>query len=316
MTQSNEKGDGSFLATMESALKKEGVDVPATSAAPAPAAAAAPVPAPKGILANVHKGRSITPPRILLVGTEGIGKSSWAAAAPAPIIIPTEDGLDHIDCEKFTWPDPTAPDGRRKKANTFQEVVECLTGLATEPHHYRTVTIDSADWLEKLIWANVCRRFGKKNIEDIGYAKGYIYALDEWRDILELLTRCRGRGMATIMIAHAKIEKFEDPELPAYDRYVPKLHKHAIALLKEWHDCVLFASYKRAIKLVEGKSTDERPIGIPVGANGGERVVRTVGGAVCDAKNRYDLAPEIPLAWGAFQDGFTAFIKKNEKKGA
>ncbi|MBL7215955.1 MAG: hypothetical protein ISS71_09785, partial [Phycisphaerae bacterium] len=39
------------------------------------------------------------------------------------------------------------------------------------------------------------------------------------------------RGMAVILIAHAKIERFEDPESSAYDRYSPRLHKHACALL-------------------------------------------------------------------------------------
>lgn len=290
------KKEGGFMESMTQTLKKEGVDV-SPAAAPAPA---------KSILSNIRKGRTHAPPRILLVGTEGIGKSTWAASAPAAIFVPTEDRQDHINCERFTW-----EDGKRKKANTYQEVVEALTGLATEPHSYETLVIDTVDWLERLIWANVCRRTGVTNIEKVekGYGKGYTFALDEWRDILELLTRCRIRGMAVILLAHAKIEKFEDPELPAYDRYAPKLHKFASALLKEWSDCVLFASFKRTVKLVEGRGTDERPIGIPVGAGGGDRVIRTVGGIV-DAKNSYDLPVEIPLSWKAFQDGVAAFMSK------
>jgi hypothetical protein len=290
------EGDGGFLGAMTETLKKEGVDVAPAVAAHAPA---------KGVLANIRKGRKNSPPRIVLVGTEGIGKSTWAAKAPSPIIIPTEDGLDHIDCEKFTW-----EDGRRKKANTLQEVLEVLTGLASEPHTYQTLAIDSVDWLEKLILANVCRKMAKKNIEDIGYAKGYIYALDDWREVLDLLTRCRTRGMAIILIAHAKVERFEDPENPAYDRYTPRLHKHAQALLTEWADAVLFATRRMTTKREDKSDDTSRPLAIPVGANGGDRIIRTVGGPACIAKNRYDLPPEIPMDWNAFQAGLAAFMSK------
>jgi len=292
---------GGFMEGMKSALNGAGIKTEESKPASTPAPA-------KSILSNIHKGRSFSPPRIMLVGTEGIGKSTWAASAPSPILIPTEDGLDQIDCEKFTWPDPTAPDGIRKKANSYEEVIECVDGLATQSHTYKWVVIDSVDWLEKLIWMRVCRRFNKKNIQDIGYAKGFDFALDEWREVLEKLSLCRGKGMGIITVAHAKIDKFEDPELPAYDRYTPKLHKHAAALLKEWSDCVLFASYRRTVKLVEGKGTDERAIGTHIGANGGDRIIRTVASAVCDAKNRYNLPPEIPLSWEAFAEGLGKFM--------
>ena len=50
--------------------------------------------------------------------------------------------------------------------------------------------------------------------------------------------------MVVFLIAHAKVEKFEDPEASAYDRYSPRLHKHAAALVTEWCDAVLFATRK------------------------------------------------------------------------
>ena len=53
------------------------------------------------MLQQIHRGRRHNPPRLLMYGTEGIGKSTTAAAAPKPIFIPTEDGLDQIDCASF-----------------------------------------------------------------------------------------------------------------------------------------------------------------------------------------------------------------------
>jgi hypothetical protein len=64
--------------------------------------------------------------------------------------------------------------------------------------------------------------------------------LDQWRKFLEGLAALRrDKGFAVVLIAHAKIEKFENPETESYDRYVPRLHKLASALIQEWCDEVL-----------------------------------------------------------------------------
>ena len=53
------------------------------------------------MLENIRKGKTKQPPRLLIYGSEGVGKSSLAANAQSPIFVPTEDGLDQIDCESF-----------------------------------------------------------------------------------------------------------------------------------------------------------------------------------------------------------------------
>ena len=49
----------------------------------------------------------------------------------------------------------------------------------------------------------------------------------------------------------------------------------------------------------------ERAIAAPIGADGGERIIRTVGSPACIAKNRYGLPSEIPLSWQAFIEAYT-----------
>src|SRR4029078_13367683 len=49
-------------------------------------------------LATMQRGRTRRPPRLLVYGTPGIGKSTFGSQAPNPIFLPTEDGLDEIDC--------------------------------------------------------------------------------------------------------------------------------------------------------------------------------------------------------------------------
>jgi hypothetical protein len=256
------------------------------------------------LLEQVHSGRRHSPPRLLIYGTEGIGKSTTAAQAPKPIFIPTEDGLDQIECDSF-------PLARR-----FDEVVASLSSLYSDKHDYQTVVVDSLDWLERLIWDDVCREYGVKSIEkaDGGYAKGYTHALTQWRDVIAGLDALRNeRGMAVILLAHTKVEKFEDPESVAYDRYSPRLHKHAAALITEWCDGVLFATRKFRTESEEAGFNRKRSIAVALGTDGGERILRTVGGPSCIAKNRYALPAELPLSWPALMAAMTNDTPENQE---
>jgi len=256
------------------------------------------------VLKSIHTGKRHAPPRLLLYGTEGIGKSNYAAQAPSPIFIPTEDGLGEIDCASFPL------------AKQLTEVEESLSALAKEPHAYQTVIIDSLDWLEQLIWDDLCRLNNATTIEKVdgGYGKGYIAALGFWRHIIDLLDVLhKQRNMAVILIAHAKVERFEDPESTAYDRYSPRLHKQASALLTEWVDAVLFATRKFRTETEDAGFGRERTIAVGIGKEGGERILRTVGGPSCVAKNRYNLPYELPLSWEAFANALSQSQSENQE---
>ena len=236
------------------------------------------------LISSITKGREAQPPRIMIYGSEGVGKSTFAALEPNPVFVQTEDGLSEIDCSKFPL------------AKSFDDVVLQLQAVRDEQHDYGTVVIDSLDWLERLVWDRVCADYGVKSIEkaDGGYGKGYVHALTYWRQIVSLLNDIRARkGMAVILIAHAAVERFEDPEHAAYDRYTPRLHKKACSLVCEWVDAVLFASRRMRVDSTTGKAA-------PVGADGGERILRTNGSPACIAKNRFGLPTELPLSWSAF----------------
>ncbi len=247
-------------------------------------------------LANIQRGRAPMPPRIMLYGIEGIGKSTFASQAPKPIFIPTEDGLSEIDCERFPL------------ANNVEDVLTALAELHVEKHDYQTVAIDSLDWSERLIFDELCRQYNVASIEKVdgGYARGYTLALAHWRKVLDALNRLRvDRGMVVICIAHAKVEKFEDPESAAYDRYSPRLHKHASALICEWCDAVLFATRKFRTQTEDAGFNRKRTIANAIGKDGGERILRCVGGPSCIAKNRFGIAEELPLSWAAFMTALT-----------
>ncbi len=250
------------------------------------------------LMQQIVTGKQQLPRRVMLYGVHGIGKSSFGAMAPKPVFIQTEDGLASIETSRFPL------------AESFDDVMAAIMSLYSEQHDFQTVVIDSADWLEQLIWKEVVRRRptterGRdvNSIEDYGFAKGYSYALEPWREVLDGLNALRNeRGMMIIMIAHAKIERFENPETDPYDRYSPRLNKHASALIQEWCDEVLFATYK-----VHTKQTDEgfdktRTRGIGTG----DRILRTTERPAHMAKNRLGLPDELPLDFSAYAEHMTS----------
>lgn len=234
-------------------------------------------------LESIQTGRSIRPRRTLVYGTHGVGKSTFGSMAPSPIFLPTEDGLDDIDCARFplltTWPD-------------VEGAIDALMGS----HDYQTVVTDSLDWLEKLIHAQVCIDKNVASIEDIGYQAGYKLAVEYWRAFLRGMDALRARGMGVIFLAHAKIDRFENPDTEAYDRYSPALHKNASPVIQEWCDEVFFAAHKVATK----KTGDKFGVAKYKGISTGERVLRTVERPTHLAKRRLVLPDEIELDYGVY----------------
>lgn len=238
---------------------------------------------------KIIKGKTPAPRRTLLYACHGIGKSTWAAQAPACLILNLEDGLNDIDCHK------TQP------LTSLEAISSALTWLATMEHKFKHVAIDSADWLESLIHKEVARKAGK-DFADIGYGAGYKAALKYWDEITFKLDWLRAEnGIGVIMLAHTAVKKYQDPEQDSYDRYMPALHDSASALLMEWSDDVLFGSYKVFVRKEDLGFNKNR--GIAVG--GEERFIRTRESAAALAKNRLEGMPaEIGFSWAEYAAWF------------
>ena len=165
-----------------------------------------------------------------------------------------------------------------------------------------------------MIWDRLCKHYGVSSIEKVdgGYGRGYIQALSSWRKVIDYLTALRDdRGMMVVLLAHAKVEKFEDPEAPTYDRYSPRLNKHAAALTAEYVDGVLFATRRIITRTESGSFNRSRTLAAGQGKDGGERILRCVGGPSCVAKNRYNLPAELPLDWSALVAAISGTMNSN-----
>ena len=241
-------------------------------------------------LASLRRASQPRPPRLLVYGTSGIGKTTLGTNAPAPVFIQTEDS--EVGCPTF---------GLLK---TYDEVMEAMAGLVTEDHDFKTVVLDSLDWLEPIIWRETCRLNKWASIEDPGYGKGYAAALDTWRVVLDGFNALRDeRGMAVIILAHCEIKRFDSPETEPYDRYQIKLQKAASALVQEHVDAVLFANYR--VSTVKADAGFNRKAVRGVGA--GDRRLYTTERPAFLAKNRFGLDDSLDLDWDKLAAGIPYF---------
>lgn len=248
-------------------------------------------------LSSIVKGPKREPDRWMLIGTEGIGKSTFGAEAPRPIFLCAESGVHQIGPDRF--PEP----------RSWPEVLASVETLRREAHEYETLIVDSVDWVEPMMHTEICRRDGVETIERVGggYGKGYTIALDEWRKFLALLDRLRSEKRMEIgFLAHAQVKNFANPAGPDYSRYVAAINEKAYNVVKQWLDSVLFAVYEEV-------TTDPKH-GRVKGVATGARVVHTARTAAWDAKNRYSLPPTLPLSYADYAEARAAGLQVNEEE--
>lgn len=234
-------------------------------------------------LQSIRRGPAISPPRVVIYGPHGVGKTTFLSEAPSPILLPTEDGIAKLDIASFPI------------ARKYSEVREAIATLQNESHEFQTLGIDSLDWLEPIVWKETCERNGWDDIEKPGYGKGYLAAADVWRELFDSLVQLRDtKGMQVVLTAHTEIKRFDDPGSEPYDRYQIKLQPRASAIVQEWADAVLFCNYKVYTQKTDVgfKKVITRGVGL------GERVLYTEERPSHYAKNRYDLPAEIAMPKG------------------
>src|SRR6516162_7005083 len=241
-----------------------------------------------GLLSTISRGKRPRHIFALVYGTDGVGKSKMCSHAPNPIFIGAEKGTEQLDVARFP------------QTESISELLSQVRALQTEKHEFDSVVLDSLDWVEPLIWKAVCDEGKVETIEQYagGYGKGYVRALDLWRTLLREFSILNDK-MHVLLIGHAQIKSFQDPELPtAYDRYQLKINDKAAALVREAADAVLFARFETELVKTNGKT---RAYGE------GNRIMYTESRPGWDAKNRFNLPFCMPLDWKTFGEAIRAF---------
>ena len=236
-------------------------------------------------LSSLVRAKSDKPPRIVIYGVPGIGKTSLAAEFPDPIFIQTEEGAGNLELTTFA-------DGPLTSAAEVDEAIELLL---TGDHKFRTVVLDSLDWFEPMLWAAVCKRNKWTTIEDAGYGKGYVELDADWRYFLGRISALRDqRGMTVIMLAHEEIKSFSDPERDSYDRYRLRLHKRAAEMVVEHADVVGFMNYVTTIRKEKAGYNKETA----KASGAGLRTLYLTERPAFTAKNRFDMPDSMLIKRG------------------
>jgi hypothetical protein len=233
------------------------------------------------LMSFVKKTRRAAPIRTCLYGVPGLGKSTFAAAAPDPVFLAAENGLTGIDAEAF---EPTS----------WAQALRLMERFATEPHGYKTFVIDTVSWLEQLVHEATCVKHKKKSMSDFEFGKGPNYAFEEWKPMRGHLEAMWKRGMNIIILAHSHTAKVKNPAGADYGIITMKLDAPIDAYLREWSDAVLYCEYQTFE--VGGDSKRAKVI------SDGARLVHTQHRGAFNAKNRYNLPELIPLEWSAFAE--------------
>jgi hypothetical protein len=159
--------------------------------------------------------------------------------------------------------------------------------------------------LERYVYAETCLRGddkgnAKTNIEDFGYGKGYVYAQRIWSDFLEGCNALRrDRSMSIVLIAHSKIERFDDPETVSYDRYEIDLHNKSVGAIERDMDAILLLKQPVTVKTEDKGFNKER-----ARAAGGDAIlIHAIGKPAFVAKNRYGIPATVRFDRG---QGFAA----------
>lgn len=229
---------------------------------------------------RINRGPVAKPQKVVVYGPEGIGKTTFAAQFPDPLFVDTEGGTETYDVARTEAP------------QSWSALLDTLRAVRDE-RPCSTLVLDTADWAEKLLCAELCAKNKWDGMEALSFGKCWTYALEEFGRMLDLLTDVRDRGMNVVVTAHAMVSKFEQPdEAASYDRWTMKLYKKDAALLKEWADALLFINYKTVVEMVgEGFMAKGK-------ARGAKRTLFCTHQATWDAKNRWGLPDEVPFDYG------------------
>lgn len=182
----------------------------------------------------------IPPPRLLLYGDPGVGKTTFGASAVDPILIVTEAGAQGLDV--FRLPNTGV-------CQSWGDLIECVTVLEGNGHDRTTVTIDTINQAVTLCEDFVCKRDfggvwnasrGQEGFNSFG--KGNFAVAQEMKKLLNHLDTLQNNGMMVILCAHTGQHKVANALGSDYTAYGADVPRQTWAVLSAWADQIAHAT--------------------------------------------------------------------------
>lgn len=234
------------------------------------------------LLSNVTSGKQIGAQIHVIAGHNGVGKTTWAAGFPNPLILDLENGSSHLDVARVP----------ANKLTSLSEFRAGLKELIESNHDFKTVAIDSVEALEHLISDSICKEHQVGSLEDLGYGKGYAKSREVMREIMSDLQVLKAKGITSILIAHTQVKSHTDPATnQTYDRVIMRANDKLAAVIRDFADNVFFATFK-VFTTKDGNKTKA--------FGDGQRVMYAQPRPGFDAKNRLELPLEMDLSYAGF----------------
>jgi DNA polymerase III delta prime subunit len=234
------------------------------------------------LLNDIIENPKPSPPKGIIYGPPGVGKTTFGASASKALVIDCENGAGAISCQRTPY------------LASWPEIHAWLQAIETEEHSYQTIAIDSVDWLLRRIEEHVSGCANGKTDSTLnrshgGYGNGkqvlknYVYQI-----LLPLLDRIVARGIAVLLLAHAKRTEITDIDGITVEKTTPELPDGYLNVMVEWSDFVCMARMD-----AEGNRyliTRETPRAL--------------------AKNRYHLPEVIPFDWSSFANAISTGLSQ------